>query len=289
MRLPRRRCLKTWLAVLSFVGGSTAEADIIQIDISGILNVDLNRPQFYDGDFRTGIVAAPGGLTFNIPTVGNDAWSSAIGAPLFDPVSSGPITVNVAGVTTVYALINSFGGLVGSTATVLFHGSSSDVTATITAGTDFRDFNNDGFANITTSPQHSARLRHAPGWGAERAAATPTGYDHVQTALRVPDADAEVDHRDGHGIRVDHPGSHHPGPHVPRLPGRPRRPERRARARPADSRGRVHAGGQTLRSQTQEAPSGSMRKMSRFLWPVHEGLMPVGYVVVRDSLTVGES
>jgi hypothetical protein len=153
----------TWLAVLSFVGGSTAEADIIQINILGILNVDLNRPQFYNGNLRTGSVAAPGGLTFNIPTVGNNAWSSAIGAPILDPVSSGPISVNIGGVTTVYALINSFGGLVGSMATVLFHGSSSDVTTTITAGTDFRDFNNDGFANITTSPNTQLVYGTPPG------------------------------------------------------------------------------------------------------------------------------
>jgi hypothetical protein len=165
IRSPRATFLMASLAVLSlFVATRATKADLVQINLAGVLNNNMNSPGEYNGDFRTGnvvndsvngampVVAGPPGLVFAIPTVGNNAYNTAVGAPVTGNVTSPNINIGVGGVTTVFALVNSVWGSPGSTATFTFTGSGGTTqTFTLTAGTDFRDFNNDGFSNTTNN------------------------------------------------------------------------------------------------------------------------------------------
>ena len=163
IRLPRATFLMATLAVLSLLAVTPAAKaqPFTQINIGAALNFDENVAFEYNGDFRTGnvvndsvngampVVAGPPGLTFAIPTSGNNAYNSAVGAPV-GPVVSPLIPIGVGSVTTVYALVDATGGRAGTSATFTFNGTGGATqTFTLIAGRDFRDFNNDGNANTT--------------------------------------------------------------------------------------------------------------------------------------------
>jgi hypothetical protein len=163
IRLPRATFLMATLAVLSLLAVTPAAKaqPFTQISLAGILNADANNPAEYNGDFRTGsvvnqsapppnVVAGPPGLTFAIPTVGNNVYFTAVGAPAVGPVTSPTIGIGVGSVTTVFALVNALGGFAGTSATFTFNGTGGATqTFTLLAGRDFRDFNNDGGTNTT--------------------------------------------------------------------------------------------------------------------------------------------
>jgi len=163
IRLPRATFLMATLAVLSLLAVTPAAKaqPFTQINIGAALNFDENVAFEYNGDFRTGsvvnqtspppnTVTGPPGLTFAIPTSGNNAYNSAVGAPAVGPVTSPAINIGVSSVTTVYALVDATGGTPGQTDTFTFNGTGGATqTFTLIAGRDFRDFNNDGNANTT--------------------------------------------------------------------------------------------------------------------------------------------
>ena len=154
--------------MLSLFASSTAKADFIQVSMTGLLNENANNTSRYNGDFRTGpvLVTSPAGpLTFMIPTTGNNEWNTAIAAPsLSAPVSSGPIQVAVAGVVNAFLLMNSVWGALDAKAKVTFNYNTGPPDLfTLAAGTNFRDFNNDGYSNTTTSPNTQLAYGTSPG------------------------------------------------------------------------------------------------------------------------------
>src|SRR6516225_3746823 len=152
IRLPRATFLMATLAVLSLLAVTPAAKaqPFTQINIGAVLNFDENVAFEYNGDFRTGnvvndsvngampVVAGPPGLTFAIPTSGNNAYNSAVNAPPGGPVVSPAINIGVSSVTTVYALIDSTGGTPGQTDTFTFTGTGGATqTFSLIAGKDF--------------------------------------------------------------------------------------------------------------------------------------------------------
>jgi len=162
VRLPRATFLMATLALLFLAAAPAAKAQpFTQISLAGALNFDENVAFEYNGDFRTGsvvnqtspppnMVTGPPGLTFAVPTAGNNAYNALVGAPIAGPVTSPTIAIGVGSVTTVYALIDWTGGIAGSSATFTFNGTGGATqTFTLIAGRDGRDFNNDGNTNTT--------------------------------------------------------------------------------------------------------------------------------------------
>jgi len=162
IRLPRATFLMASLALLFLAAAPAAKAQpFTQISLAGVLNLDANAGTGeYGGDFRTGsvtnqtapppnTVTGPPGLTFAIPTSGNNVYNTAVGAPAVGNVTSPLIPIGVAGVTTVYALVN---GILGTTPATFTFNATGGVSQTFTLlpGRDYRDFNNDGGTNTTT-------------------------------------------------------------------------------------------------------------------------------------------
>jgi MYXO-CTERM domain-containing protein len=100
-----------------------------------------------------------------IPTTGFNTYYTAIAAPsLSAPVSSGPIPVNLLAASTAFLLMNSVWGVPGAQAKVTFsYNTGPPDLFTLTAGTHFRDFNNDGYSNTTTSPNTQLAYGTSPG------------------------------------------------------------------------------------------------------------------------------
>lgn len=155
VRLPRAAMLLATLAALSLSSVPSVQGDVFTVGFTK--NGNLNVPSLFNGDAPATVTTAVPGVSFSLaptsPGGGNNAWQSDLAAATV----SAPATLNITGlsigsVQTVYALINSVWGFAGQTATVTFNATGGvSQSFTLTAGKEFRDFNNDGFTN-TVAP-----------------------------------------------------------------------------------------------------------------------------------------
>jgi hypothetical protein len=148
--------------LLTTVGGllfsaACANAGQVQVDISGQVNADLagysGGSNYPPGGTTVGI----NGINFNLATF---PATSDVGVvqtvAVFNPPASAPVTytfggLNLAGVQTVYTLINSSFGQIGDVAgSVSFTGTTGTFSYNLTEGLNIRDHFNDGFNNVAT-------------------------------------------------------------------------------------------------------------------------------------------
>ena len=128
------------------------------IDFSSVQNIRIQtaeNPSFPEGN------VVLGGIPFNIPVGGNNEWTSGNGGGEFDSskgIFTLTIPVNIAGVDSVYTLINSSWGVpTGGRILIEFFGSGGAYySRDLVGNSDVRDWN----ALIPPSrPQSTARRR----------------------------------------------------------------------------------------------------------------------------------
>src|SRR5580704_1703888 len=133
----------------------TARAGEIPIDISGLANepwtyVGPNDFLIINGDtFPTGDQNFAG-VPFAIPVGPNNYWAGAAAADFGPGVVSLKIPVGVAGVTSVFTLLNSMWGFAGPQAYLYITFTGSDgasPTQPLVGNVNVRDYNNDGNTN----------------------------------------------------------------------------------------------------------------------------------------------
>jgi len=126
-----------------------------QVDISSLVNSDLTTYTNGSDYPPNGGPLTINGVPFNLATIGSNSDTAVIQTTGQQSYS---IPVNLAGITTVYTLINSADGACGtSVGEVDFVGATSGTYVyTLVEGTNVRDHNNSSFCNTATGIAGSA-------------------------------------------------------------------------------------------------------------------------------------
>lgn len=154
-----KRLLALLLLALSILPASPARASQVQIDLSSQVNADLatysggaNYPaggtSLTIGAATFGLASYPGGSDLGaVQTLGQNNLPTSF-------VFGG---LNIAGVQTIYSLVNSaFGANGATTGQFIFTGTGGTFTFNLTEGVNIRDHFNDGFINTATNLYGSA-------------------------------------------------------------------------------------------------------------------------------------
>ncbi len=160
--------MRAWLPALGVWACTfgSAQAGFQQVNLSALVNADLTT---YTGGTNYPQHGGPltvAGIPFTLATIAPLSDTAVIQASDVSGVmQTYSILVGVAGVTTVYTLINSAFGTCGTNIGELnFVGASNTFTYTLTEGSNVRDHFNGGFCNTVTSVAGTASF----GGGADR-------------------------------------------------------------------------------------------------------------------------
>jgi hypothetical protein len=191
-------------SIVVIVFTASARAGEIPIDISGLVNLLWTSP-FCDNAMVHGSTFPSGsqnfgGVPFAIPTSPNNYWSGALAGNCGPGTVSLTIPVGVSGVTSAFALLNSYNGQAGPDAYlyITFTGSGgATLTRPLVGDVNVRNYNSGGYTQTINNTSTVQVWTNGEGQRLDRQQyiLPPAFADQVLTSVTITDTGTYLESR----------------------------------------------------------------------------------------------